>query len=98
MPLELVLRDVVTPHAVDVARQRAPPRAIENPPLRRHKLIQHPVVVGVDSLQEVFEVIKERDIVFFLEGLEERFVPLVRGYIQQASVLDFSAVLHEILG
>ena len=93
-----MLRDVVTPHAVDVARQRAPPSTIEDPPLRRYKLIQHTVIVGVDSLEEVNKVIKEHDLVFFPEGLEERFVPLVCSYIQQTSVLDFSAIFYEILG
>mmetsp|Transcript_59332 Transcript_59332/g.126136 ORF Transcript_59332/g.126136 Transcript_59332/m.126136 type:complete len:221 (-) Transcript_59332:1234-1896(-) len=98
-PLQLVLCDVVPPHAIHVAREGGPPRAEEHPRLGRDQLVQHAVKVGVDALDVLREIVEEHDVVVLSERLEEGLVSLVCRNIQQSAFFQLIfAPLYELLG
>jgi hypothetical protein len=84
-----MLRYVIPTHAIDVTAQSAKESTEENRPLRRDQLVQHTVVILVDTLKYVLEVVEEYDVVMLPERIEECFVPLVRRDVNQPPYFQF---------
>mmetsp|Transcript_14734 Transcript_14734/g.20479 ORF Transcript_14734/g.20479 Transcript_14734/m.20479 type:complete len:251 (+) Transcript_14734:80-832(+) len=86
----LLVAAEIAPHPVDVPREGRPPGSDELVRVRAHDLLDHPVPVLVDPLQQplVQEVGEEAHVVPLPHRIKHRVVSLVSGYVNQRAFVD----------